>query len=72
MKKGQKCQGCGQGEEEVLGQTLSLCSGCVGVAYCGLACQREDWARHKSTCRGRKKKSRNKSRSLAREEGKAK
>ena len=35
--------------EEVKG--LSLCSRCRFVAYCGIACQRDDWPAHKAACK---------------------
>ena len=31
------------------------CSRCRAVVYCGAACQRKDWKRHKKTCNGGKK-----------------
>lgn len=27
------------------------CSGCRGVFYCGVACQKQDWKRHRADCR---------------------
>ncbi|KAJ7770035.1 hypothetical protein B0H16DRAFT_1517107 [Mycena metata] len=29
---------------------MSRCSKCKLVRYCGVACQRDDWGRHKTVC----------------------
>jgi hypothetical protein len=39
------CRACGGSE-----QPLKSCAGCGRVAYCGGACQKADWRRHKRTC----------------------
>ena len=33
-----------------LGDNLKLCSRCKGPRYCGVTCQRKDWADHKHVC----------------------
>jgi hypothetical protein len=35
------------------GDKLQRCGGCGRVCYCGPACQREDWKRHKAECAAR-------------------
>jgi hypothetical protein len=32
------------------GEGMLWCAGCKGVQYCGISCQRADWATHKSQC----------------------
>ena len=39
-----RCGGAG-------GAGLRACGGCGVARYCGRACQKEDWARHKPVCR---------------------
>jgi radical SAM protein with 4Fe4S-binding SPASM domain len=29
---------------------LNKCGRCRAVAYCSVACQKDDWARHKAVC----------------------
>ena len=35
--------------------TLKRCLGCKKVFYCGKACQKEHWKKHKTECRGNRK-----------------
>lgn len=44
-RAGRACAGCG-----ARGVPLRKCSGCLGVRYCGGACQNEHWPRHKRAC----------------------
>ncbi|EKM59859.1 uncharacterized protein PHACADRAFT_206078 [Phanerochaete carnosa HHB-10118-sp] len=37
--------------EETIRKSLSQCGACKLVRYCSTACQREDWGRHKKTCK---------------------
>jgi hypothetical protein len=45
------CAKCGAGESEGGGQALLRCSRCPETRYCGPACQKADWAQHKSQCK---------------------
>lgn len=45
-----ECQGCGSWVARE-GGGLKACGKCKGVKYCGRACQRGDWKRHKGECR---------------------
>lgn len=31
------------------------CSACRSVSYCSVACQRQDWPKHKPNCQGKTK-----------------
>ena len=42
---------CTRGGHERPTTRMKLCPGCGGAAYCGAACQKRDWARHRATCR---------------------
>ncbi len=44
-----RCRNCGkaEGKDDV---ELKSCSKCLKVKYCGRACQRADWKRHKKEC----------------------
>jgi tetratricopeptide (TPR) repeat protein len=42
------CRACGAAP--AAGAKHKLCSGCARVAYCGAACQKADWSRHKRLC----------------------
>jgi len=42
-----QCHLCGNTEKSM----LKACSGCKGVAYCSVLCQKSDWAAHKSACK---------------------
>ncbi|KAF7189237.1 hypothetical protein HII31_09390 [Pseudocercospora fuligena] len=42
---------CLKGVEEVEGGKLEVCSRCKVKRYCGKSCQKEDWGRHKRSCR---------------------
>ncbi len=44
LARGTTCDVCGSTG------ALSLCGGCRLRRYCGRACQRAEWARHKGTC----------------------
>lgn len=37
--------------EETIGMELKRCAACKLVRYCSVACQKEDWSRHKQTCK---------------------
>ncbi|KAK4154968.1 hypothetical protein C8A00DRAFT_42357 [Chaetomidium leptoderma] len=43
------CRNCGK-QESKEGGGLKACAKCVTVKYCGRACQRADWKRHKKEC----------------------
>jgi hypothetical protein len=43
------CAICNKGEEEIAGQ-LRFCSGCTGIRYCSVECQKADWKRHRKDC----------------------
>ena len=46
------CSNCGQKTSEMdEGQRLFRCSGCYTARYCGKACQRADWPKHKKVCK---------------------
>ncbi len=48
------CSGCRAGTCGVVTVTsckLQDCSGCRSVQYCGTACQKADWPRHKPECK---------------------
>ncbi|KAH6634745.1 hypothetical protein B0J18DRAFT_486920 [Chaetomium sp. MPI-SDFR-AT-0129] len=45
-----QCRGCGSWVAKEGGQ-LKACGKCRGVKYCGRACQRGDWKRHKGECK---------------------
>ncbi|KAK4141757.1 uncharacterized protein C8A04DRAFT_30601 [Dichotomopilus funicola] len=45
-----QCRGCGSWVAKE-GGTLKACGKCGGVKYCGRACQRGDWKRHKGGCK---------------------
>jgi hypothetical protein len=45
------CRACGAAP--AAGAKHKLCSGCARVAYCGAACQKADWPRHKRLCSDR-------------------
>jgi hypothetical protein len=45
-----RCQGCGAAAAP--GCPLHRCRRCLGPSYCGGACQRADWPRHKAACQG--------------------
>ena len=40
------CTVCGISNDKV-----KKCSACGNVAYCGVKCQRKDWAEHKFSCK---------------------
>ena len=35
---------------EKMAETLKLCGGCGKIRYCGIKCQKADWAMHKIIC----------------------
>ncbi|GJE84500.1 zinc finger MYND domain-containing protein [Phanerochaete sordida] len=37
--------------EQTVGKELKRCGACKLVRYCSAACQKEDWGRHKATCK---------------------
>jgi len=43
------CHGCGRTQSKEGGE-LKSCSQCLKVKYCGRACQRAEWKRHKKEC----------------------
>eukprot|EP00039_Didymoeca_costata_P012676 m.183615 g.183615 ORF g.183615 m.183615 type:complete len:1137 (+) comp15547_c0_seq2:255-3665(+) len=45
-----ECEACKKNEDEV-DTSLLLCSRCKQVKYCCVACQKNDWAKHKSNCK---------------------
>jgi tetratricopeptide (TPR) repeat protein len=45
-----KCAFPACGKEHATAETFKRCGACKGVVYCGLACSRSDWKRHKPTC----------------------
>ncbi|KAK3294192.1 uncharacterized protein B0H64DRAFT_324905, partial [Chaetomium fimeti] len=47
------CRNCGE-EKSKNGEDLKSCAKCLKVKYCGRACQRADWKRHKKECTPKK------------------
>lgn len=45
-----RCHNCGS-VHEVDGVKLKKCARCSAVEYCSVACQREDWKKHRLECR---------------------
>ncbi|EIW54763.1 uncharacterized protein TRAVEDRAFT_172379 [Trametes versicolor FP-101664 SS1] len=43
------CAGCQ--EDESMDKEMRRCGGCKVTRYCSVACQKEDWRRHKPTCK---------------------
>jgi hypothetical protein len=43
------CRNCGKGRSKK-GGDLKACAKCLKIKYCGRACQRADWKRHKKEC----------------------
>ena len=43
-----RCLGCGAAEPP--GERFMRCGVCQGARYCGRACQKADWKRHKPGC----------------------
>jgi hypothetical protein len=43
------CASCG-----LRGEALKFCTACFEATYCGRACQRDDWPRHKVACGAKK------------------
>ena len=56
------CNNCHAAAAPLAGSSLSLssvvlaCSACRIVAYCGAACQKEDWSKHRALCRQTERK----------------
>jgi MYND finger len=45
------CAACGLTKDDSSSSRLFQCSRCGVVHYCGVACQKQDFARHKKDCR---------------------
>lgn len=51
------CAFCGASIIPIMGMkhipVVKKCSGCKEVSYCGKACQKQDWQRHKAKCQSK-------------------
>ncbi|KIM42026.1 hypothetical protein M413DRAFT_445209 [Hebeloma cylindrosporum] len=67
-KIGQACYQCFMGKNEINPKNrvtaLQRCTGCLRVSYCGSACQKANWSKHKKTCQALKSLGRDNSEGL--------